>query len=394
MSEQEQATVVDQSEAYKNFINSIDSEATRRNYRYMFLYFMKFCKKETFEEMIAIDTHKLEGIVRDYIIHLKQDKKRSQGTISAYVSAIRHFYDMNDTELHWKKIAKFKGRQRSVVEDKPYTRQQIKTLLDGAMLRDRCMILLMCSAGLRRGALPGLRIKDLQKIDKYNLYKINVYKNELECYVTFCTPECARYIDQYLVWRQRIGEILKPTTPLLRVTFDTITQPNVPKPVSIHVINSAIKNLLEKTGVRPANAVYQRTELMLSHGFRKFFKTTCINAGMNPLYSEYLMGHKSGLTKSYFKPSDMELLEGNDKALGYVAAINDLTINEEHRLNKKVSELQLKNDQIMELERQHKKDLEAVQNQMAQMMQMIRQNPKLAKIKSSALLKKKILDSR
>ena len=132
---------------------------------------------------------------------------------------------------------------------------------------------------------------------------------------------------------------------------------------------------------------------METHGFRKFFKTTCINSGMNPLYSEYLMGHKSGLTKSYFKPSDLELLEGNDKALGYVAAINDLTINEEYRLNKKVNELQLKNDQIMELERQHNKDLEAVQNQMAQMMQMIRQNPKLAKLKSSALLKKKILHS-
>ena len=111
---------------------------------------------------------------------------------------------------------------------------------------------------------------------------------------------------------------------------------------------------------------------------------------MNPLYSEYVMGHRNGLTKSYFKPSDMELLEGNDKALGYVAAINDLTINEEHRLNKKVNELQVKNDQVMELERQHKKDLETVQNQMAQMMAMIRQEPRLAKIKAEALLNKKV----
>ena len=102
------------------------------------------------------------------------------------------------------------------------------------------------------------------------------------------------------------------------------------------------------------------------------------------------MGHRSGLTKSYFKPTDQELLEGNDKALGYVAAINDLTINEEHRLTKKVNELQLKNDQIMELERQHKKDLETVQNQMAQMMAMIRQEPRLAKIKAEALLNKKV----
>jgi hypothetical protein len=152
-----------------------------------------------------------------------------------------------------------------------------------------------------------------------------------------------------------------------------------------------INKLLDRAGVRAPTADYkQRTELMQTHGFRKFFKTTCINSGMNPLYSEYLMGHRSGLTKSYFKPTDQELLEGNEKALGYVAAINDLTINEEHRLTKKVNELQLKNDQIMELERQHKKDLETVQNQMAQMMAMIRQEPRLAKIKAEALLNKKV----
>jgi hypothetical protein len=51
--------------------------------------------------------------------------------------------------------------------------------------------------------------------------------------------------------------------------------------------------------------------------------------------------------------------------------------------------LQLKNDQIMELERQHKKDLETVQNQVAQMMQMIRQEPRLTKIKPQVLLNKR-----
>ena len=189
--------------------------------------------------------------------------------------------------------------------------------------------------------------------------------------------------------QQRLGEQLKPNSPLLRISFDTVTQPNVPKPVSIYVVNSRVRALLQRTGVRPAQEIYQRTELMLSHGFRKFFKTTCINAGMHPLYSEYVMGHRSGLTKPYFKPTDQELLEGNDKALGYVGAINDLTINEEYRLAKKVNELQLKNDQIMEMEKQHRKELESVQNQMNQIFAMIRQNPKLAKIKQDALLNKK-----
>jgi integrase len=297
---------------------------------------------------------------------------------------------MNDVVINWKKLKKFKSKHYTVVEDRPYTREQIKALVDAAPLRDKCIILLMCSAGLRMGALAYLRIRDITKIDKYQVYKINVYKKEQEQYETFCTPECANYIDQYLNWRQRLGKKLKPNSPLFRIVFDIATEINVPKQFTTRGISNIIYKLLDSTGIRPPTGTRQRTELMQTHGLRKFFKTTCINAGMNPLYSEYLMGHRSGLTKSYFKPSDMELLEGNDKAFGYISAINDLTINEEHRLTKKVNELQLKNDQILEMEKQHRKELESVQNQMSQIFAMIRQNPKLAKIKPQVLLNKQL----
>jgi integrase len=380
----------EQSDAFKNFINSINSPITRKDYDLVFSYFMNYCKVNSYEDMLAIGTNRIDGIIRDYIIHLRNERKLSPASVSMYLAAISHFYEMNDVMINWRKLKKFKSKHYSVVEDKPYTREQIKALVDAAPLRDKCIILLMCSAGLRRGALAYLRLKDITKIEKYGLYKVNVYKKEQEQYETFCTPECASYIDQYLDWRTRLGERIKPNSPLLRPEFDTITQVNVLKSFTTNGISSMIFRLLESTGVRPPSETGERTELMLTHGFRKFFKTSCINAGMNPLYSEYVMGHRSGLTKSYFKPTDTELLEGNDKALGYVAAINDLTINEEHRLTKKVNELQLKNDQIMELERQHKKDLEIVQNQMAQMMEMIRHNPRLAHVKPESLIKKSI----
>ena len=239
----------------------------------------------------------------------------------------------------------------------------------------------MASAGLRRGALPYLRIRDLQKIDKYQLYKIAVYKNEQEYYGAFCTPECAKYIDQYLDWRQRLGEKLHESTPLLRKSFDTVTEVNRPKPISHYIISTMITSLLEKTGVRVANEVNQRTQLMQCHGFRKFFKTICINAGMNPLYSEYLMGHRSGLTKSYFKPSDAELLEGNDKALGYTAVINDLTINEEYRLRKKLEELTEKKDRIEIMQIKHKEEMKFLREEMENRFQQILTKIDISKIK-------------
>lgn len=325
---------------------------------------MTYCKTTDYDDILTVQPQILEGFIRDYIIHLRRERGLSPATISAYLAAIAHFFEMNDITIKWKKLKKFKAKHYSIVEDKPYTREQIKTLVDAAPLRDKCMILTMCSAGLRRGALAYLRLLDLTKIDKYGLYRINVYKKEQEQYITFCTPECAKHIDQYLEWRQRLGERLTPNSPLFRIEFDTITAVNAPKSVSPYVVTAVIHNLLDGTGIRAPSETYKRTDLMQTHGFRKFFKTTCINAGMNPLYSEYLMGHRSGLTKSYFKPTDEELLEGNDKVLGYVAAINDLTINEEFRLHKKIVELTKKKDEIELREIKHREELKSMREEM------------------------------
>ena len=65
------------------------------------------------------------------------------------------------------------------------------------------------------------------------------------------------------------------------------------------------------------------------------------------------MGHKSGLIKSYFKPTDTELLEGNDKSIGYVGVIPYLTINateqENENLRKQLQKLTIEEDHITQL---------------------------------------------
>ena len=68
-----------QSETYKNFINRIDSDATKNNYHYFFPYFMHFCKIDNYDNMLKIELSRLEGLIRDYIIYLKTDKKLAPG---------------------------------------------------------------------------------------------------------------------------------------------------------------------------------------------------------------------------------------------------------------------------------------------------------------------------
>lgn len=326
---------------------------------------MSFCKVTNYEDLLLLDARKLEGLIRDFITYQRHERKLAPSTVSSYLSPIAHFYEMNDVTIKWKKLKKFKAKHKTVVEDRPYTREEIKTLVNAApLLRDKVVILVMATAGLRRGAIEYLRVRDLQRIDKYNLYKISVYKKEEEQYTTFCTPECSRYIDQYLEWRKRLGERLQPNSPLIRIVFDPITQINRPKAASGNVVAKMVHTLLDNTGIRTPilGEPNQRFELMQCHGFRKFFKTTCINGGMNPLYSEYLMGHRSGLTKSYFKPTDTELLEGNDKALGYVAVIPNLTIYSTEEENRKLKQ------QLAESKTHHTEEWELMRIQVAKIM--------------------------
>ena len=95
------------------------------------------------------------------------------------------------------------------------------------------------------------------------------------------------------------------------------------------------KRAIIKNGRGPRRPVKE------THGFRKFFQTTIIGNGMSPLYSEFLMGHFSGglALESYVRPSVSDLLEGNDKMLGYTGVIDALTINEENKLRLEVHTL-------------------------------------------------------
>jgi hypothetical protein len=142
-----------QEEAYSNFINSINSDITRKEYNLKFSHFIQYCEKQNHNDMLLIPVGQLESTIRDYIVHLRRDRKLAPATVSSYVAPIVHFYEMNNFTLHWKRLKKFKAAHYSVVEDKPYSLEQIKLLVDAAPLRDKYIILIMCSAGLRRGAL-------------------------------------------------------------------------------------------------------------------------------------------------------------------------------------------------------------------------------------------------
>jgi integrase len=348
--------------AYRNFIYSTKSQKTRYNYEFAFANFLKYMKldKQHCSKLLDRDAKLTQSDIIEYIIHLKEKTALSPGTIQTYITPLRHFFDMNDVVLNWKKINNFRGEYYNVVEDAPYTHEQIKSLLEKATQRDRAIILLMASSGVRRQVIPMLRLRDLSPIDHYGLYQISVYGKTSQKYITFCTPECRREIDSYLEYRRRYGERLSMDAPLFRKTFDPDDQVQIqnPRTFTINSVSYIMNNLLNATGIRPSVKRTEgmrhanKTSLMQCHGLRKYFDTTCTLAGMDPLYVEKLMGHNMGLKASYFKPTPIDLLEGSDKKMGYVHVIDALTINDENRLKRKVKQLTMQVDKFDELQAQ------------------------------------------
>lgn len=158
------------------------------------------------DEIIKLTPGELKDMVIKYIIELKKKSKKSAGkpkrgeisvnSIKLYLAGIRSFLEDHEISLPWGKIVKYcpedvNNNYRS------YTRHEISKLLSAADLRDRCIILLMSSSGIRVGAIPSLTMKSLKRIDE-NLGLLTVYEdNKKSKYATLVTPECMSALDEY-----------------------------------------------------------------------------------------------------------------------------------------------------------------------------------------------------
>ena len=404
---------------YRNFIYSIKTRATRENYLKFLQYYMKFLDIKNLRELIEKPQKIIESDIKEYLVYLRKERKISYVTANTYLVPIRKFYYVNsDYQFKWDLISSYLGNddtddddelEREGGEDRPYSKEEIKTMFNAAQdIRVKIVISLLSSSGLRYGAIPSLKLKHLDKIEKYQLYQITAYgKSKKYSYKTFCTPECTALIDSYLSYRKKQGEQLNDNSPLIREQFSTIDKLKVnnPRHLTLITFRYMINDVLTKYSTLRKKIPFDyenkrkegRNPTMLTHAFRK--------AGVYPDFIEIMLGHKlPGVRSHYMKPDTKTLLEGTKEVKGYLAAIDSLTINDEKRLSKQVQELEEKNEnaeyvikaklqekeeKIQKLEQKHETDMrtlrEDMNNQLSKMMLMIQQNPKLSYVKPEIL---------
>jgi integrase len=330
------------------FLNSIKSNATKHMYLTCLQRYLEFANYKTINDLVEKykDQKDKERKVINFVIQLKEEGKNFR-SIRNYLTPIISFYKINDVMLNSKKINKFMPTETRAKKNRGYLHEEVQKMLDIADKRMRAVILLLVSSGCRIGAIPTLHIRDIEKSG--DVYKITIYENDAEEYYSFITKEAYDAVQSYLQMRERFGEKVTPDSPLIREQFD-IRDPFAiasPKPVVARTLSHKIAQLAERAGITEKTILKEgekagsfRKSIPQVHGLRKAFSTFALDAKMDIIKRRMLEGHSVGIDEHYCKPSEEDLQEE------YMKAADNLTINEENRLRKKVEKLEVEKNQF------------------------------------------------
>jgi integrase len=351
---------------YYNFINSLKSQETKNGYNKSLRKYMQHYKITDVNKLLTFSITEMENMLTDYLLDLQQ-KDLSSSYVNLNFCALKHFYFMNDIRINDKKISKFLGEKKRKNTDRGYTHEEIKKLLDVSDLRLKVAISVIACTGMRIGAITPLKLSHVKKVENVNanIYKFIVYENAIKDeYITFSTPECSAYIDSYFDYRKRCGEQLNDDSPFIREQFDVNDFEQIRKHgrhVSQDTISNIIGDLAIKAGLREINHSFtgkERKAVPLNHGFRKFWTTQAIKSKVITEARLKLEGHKQGITTSYYRPTEEELLTE------YLKAVNNLTIEESNRLRKQITELEQKQSEIDLIKYKHEQEMKGVNEQL------------------------------
>lgn len=267
-------------------------------------------------------------------------------TLRNYVKSIKLLCDVCDIAIPWKKITRGLPRGRQASNDRAPTIEEIRKLLDYPDRRIKPIVSTMVSSGIRLGAWDLLQWKHAEPITEKDgeiaAAKLLVYAGDIEEYYAFITAEAYHSLKEWMDFRASYGENVTGNSWLMRDLWQT-TNMNYgarwglatnPKRLKSGGIKRLLERALWEQGIRqPLKVGTKRHEWKAVHGFRKYYKSRSEQV-MRPINVELTMGHDIGISGSYYKPTEKEVLED------YLKAAPLLTINADNLiLQKKVEEL-------------------------------------------------------
>ena len=311
--------------AVDNFLQGIGNEETKEGYLIKLRLFLEHAgvSPDEFVSLAKRKPKEAERLITEYVVSRKGAV--SGATLRNFKAALKLFLAMNDVgdALNWTRIGKVMPTARRHGSDRAPTAEELRRILDSCDLRMKCVVLLMVSSGMRVGSFDWLKWGDVQpvKSGKHEFAKLRVYRGENEEYHTFITPECYRYLLDYKAMREKAGEAVNDGSPLIRDgwgNYRGAKEAGEAVAVTAKTLRNQLGILYRKIGLRETKEG-ARYEFKQVHGFRKFFKSNS-ERFMKSIYVEILMGHSTGVSDSYMKPQEEDMLEE------YVKAIPALTV--------------------------------------------------------------------
>jgi hypothetical protein len=344
------------------FVKGFKSEATRETYYKSLRQFLNDIDIEP-DEFLRRTKNNPKWMERLVLDHVEKRRKEVGGSyFRKLTDALKHFFDMNDVDsgINWSKLTKMMPKARKVSSDRSPTTEEIRKIVENSDIRTKCLVLLMCSSGVRVGAFDYvaekeerryLSWKDVKPITKDGTIvavKLTVYRDAPEEYTTFATPEFYKALLEYKQRRESIGEVIAPDSPLIRDVWDDNRHrkernqdPRIARPLGSKAIANEMGRFLQKIGIRNGRG---RHEFKQVHGFRKFFESQAQGSGVIEVAVKKMMGYLS----SYYKPTDDEYLRE------YLKAVPHVTISEAVELkNKLEKQIVVSDKKVGQLEREN-----------------------------------------
>ena len=102
--------------------------------------------------------------IREYLLHLSEEKGLAVGTVNAYNAAIRFLFNVTLNRPMNTAMIPMKPVVRHIPDI--LTRDEVKAMFDACEgnLRDKCILMVTYSAGLRVSEIAKLRVKDIDSL--------------------------------------------------------------------------------------------------------------------------------------------------------------------------------------------------------------------------------------
>ena len=336
-------------------------------------------------ESKAIDVYKfLDGFVS-----FLETKNLSKSTIHQYMTSVKSYIQYHDID-----IVPYKFKRRVTLpkiprdEELAIDQNDIRTiLLQCRNYRLKAYLLVLASSGARAVEACALRIRDI-KFDTTptEIHIRKEYTKTKRSRDIYISDEASHYLKEWI--EQRFDIDLNKTKKIDERLGDCLVFQV--QEVNIRQVNPLVtyKKFLEQFH-RVLNSVdlgqrkdgnLVRRQITL-HSFRRFVKTTISDSLAGSDYSEWFLGH---IKSSYYvkKPEARAEIYAT-KCMKYLTFLDYSTLKANGKtMEAKINELE-KEKQIMG--QKYEEQMNAMQLQINRITEMIQYNPKLARLKQTAL---------